>query len=95
MRRPTLDEIVSRGWTLTIWDSTPVTGEDSERRWIWTLGMSPPGPDRAWMGDREWTMGYDSLIMMRAQKGDERIEVGATLWDHAEEDLLDEMAGRA
>jgi hypothetical protein len=40
-------------------------------------------------------MGYDSLIMMRAQKGDERIEVGATLWEHAEEDLLDEMAGRA
>jgi hypothetical protein len=94
MRKPTLDEIVSRGWTLTVWDSTPVAGEDSKRRWIWTLHMTPPGPDREWMGARVWNMGFDRLVMMRAEKGEERIEVGATIWKHAEEDLRDEMAGR-
>jgi hypothetical protein len=94
MRKPTLDDIVSRGWTLTIWDSPPEPEPGQHRPWIQTLGGFPLDPPER-LRARGWTMGYDRLVMIRAERGDDRIEVGGTFWKDAEDDLREEMAGRA
>lgn len=84
--RPTLNEIVWNGWTITVWHSPTTPGEDAVLRREWV--------DRMVAGAEHPMRDVYKTIMMRAEKGDERVEAGGPFWKDAENALRDAMTER-